>query len=343
MDGIDVARIVTDGRRVFERTGFRSFPYEPQFRTRLAGALHAPDRVDLARLERELTLRHADAVSRFLAELPARDRRVDLVGFHGHTLHHAPATGVTRQLGDGPLLARTLGLPVVFDFRSLDVRRGGQGAPLAPVYHAACLERVARPAAVLNIGGIANITWIGAGGELHAFDCGPGNMLLDEWALRHTGQPLDRDGALARAGRVDAKRLQAALDHPRLREPPPRSLDRLDFDLSPVEGLSPADGAATLVALTAACVQRAFAWLPAPPRQLFVTGGGRLNPALMQALRERLCAVVFPIEVLGLDGDALEAECMAYLAVRVRRRLPTSFPTTTGVPRPSCGGRFARP
>ena len=275
----------------------------------------------------------------------ALGRPADLIGFHGQTILHQPDRRRTWQVGDAGELARRTGIPVAHDFRSADVAAGGQGAPLAPVYHAALARDVAKPLAVLNIGGVANVTWIGADGELVAFDTGPGNGPLDDWIARRTGAAFDRDGAIARSGRVDPAVLNRLLADPYFSRPPPKSLDRLDFAASlaasRLEDLSPADGAATLVAFTAAAVR--LAPLPATPLRWLVTGGGRHNPAIMAALRDRLGVPVDPVEALGWDGDAIEAQCFGFLAARTRAGLPISFPGTTGVPQPMTGGRMTAP
>ncbi len=238
-------------------------------------------------------------------------------------------------------------LPVAHDFRSADVAAGGEGAPLAPVLHATLARALDRPLAVLNVGGVANVTWIGDDGALLAFDTGPGNGPLDDWTARHTGAAFDRAGALASSGRVDLTVLTTLLAHPYFHRPPPKSLDRLDFSralaASGLAGLGPADGAATLVAFTAGAVARAAALLPSPPRRWLVTGGGRHNPAIMHALAERLSAVVEPVEAVGWDGDALEAQCFGLLAVRVAAGLALTFPGTTGAPFPLRGGAIAYP
>ncbi|MCB9928829.1 MAG: anhydro-N-acetylmuramic acid kinase [Alphaproteobacteria bacterium] len=343
MDGVDAALLWTDGERVVEPRGFAFRPYPPAFRAALADALLAPEERAPA-LEAALTDHHRDAVRGLLAQTGVGLSDVAVIGFHGHTVLHKPAAHRTWQLGDGRRLAKALGRPVVCDFRSADVAAGGEGAPLAPVYHRALAGGAPRPCAVLNLGGVANVTWIGPGaGELLAFDTGPANMLLDEWALRHTGEPLDRDGRLAAAGTVDAGVLAEMLAAPYFARTPPKSLDRLDFGLEAVAHLSAADGAATLVAFTAASVAAACRHMPAPPKLWIVGGGGRHNPALMQALRQRLAAPLDAAEAHGIDGDALEAEAFAYLAVRSVRGLPISFPGTTGAPEPLSGGRLFRP
>jgi anhydro-N-acetylmuramic acid kinase len=293
----------------------------------------------VADAERALTLVHADAVRTLIAEHALGG--IDLVGFHGHTLLHRPDQRRTWQIGDGALLAASTGLDVVCDFRSADVAAGGEGAPFAPLYHWARAAALEKPLAVLNLGGVGNVTWIGAGpGDILAFDTGPANALIDDWALAHTGQPVDRDGALAAAGRVDQAHLARFLAHPFFRRRPPKSLDRDDFAGFVPAGLAAADGAATLTAMSAAAA--AAAHFPAPARRWLVTGGGRHNPVLMAELAGRLGVPVEPVERAGWDGDALEAQAFAYLAVRSLKRLPLSLPATTGVPTPMQGGVLHR-
>ncbi len=346
LDGIDAALICSDGRGRVDAGPRLTVPYDEAFRARLRGVLGAanpaPDPV-VDSVERELTLRHAEAVGRLLGRGAMVPGAVTVIGFHGHTILHEPVQGRTRQIGDGALLAARTGIDVVCDFRARDMAEGGQGAPLAPLYHAALAAELDKPLAVLNLGGVANVTWIGAAeDEIRAFDTGPGNALIDDWAERRCGRPIDRDGALARAGRADEKALAALLDHPYFERRPPKSLDRDGFDPAPVERLSPADGAATLTAFTAAAVARALEHLPAAPGRWLVTGGGRHNPALMAALTSRLAAPVAPVEAVGWDGDALEAQAFAYLALRALEGLALSLPGTTGVARAMPGGVMHR-
>ena len=241
-------------------------------------------------------------------------------------------------------MAAITGIDVVHDFRTADVRAGGQGAPLAASYHAALLRRIAgaEDMAVLNLGGVANITAVGPGEQLAAFDTGPANAPVNDWVHQATGARMDTDGALAHAGRVDEPRLARLLQHPYLAAPFPKSLDRFDFPASMAEGLSLADGAATLTAFSAACVGRGLGLLSRRPRRLLVCGGGRKNPALLQALRDRAGVETVLAEEAGLRGDAVEAECFAFLAMRTLNGLPISFPGTTGVPAPMPGGTVTR-
>src|SRR5262245_29707364 len=279
LDGIDVAFIETDGReRVMPRAAL-TIPYPREFRERLRSVLGGIDPVD--RVEAELTRLHAEAVEHFLARHPGTS--VAIVGFHGHTILHRPAERRTWQIGDGALLARRLGLDVVADFRSADVAAGGEGAPLAPLFHAALAATLPKPLAILNIGGVANVTWIGKRGEILAFDTGPGNALLDDWVRRHTGDTADIDGAFARAGRYSTAHVARFLTFPFFEVAPPKSLDRDDFRNVVPNDLSLEDGAATLTEMTAAAVAAAARHFPASALQWLVCGGGRRNPVLIEA------------------------------------------------------------
>jgi anhydro-N-acetylmuramic acid kinase len=341
LDGIDVAAVETDGASLVRPGPAQTTPYPPAFRDRLRSVLGGIGRV--ASVEAELTRLHADAVQRFRAAHP--EIAVELIGFHGHTILHRPEERRTWQIGDGALLARLTGCDVVADFRGADVAAGGEGAPLAPLYHAALAAGREKPLAVLNVGGVANVTWIGprnidTEGAILAFDTGPGNALIDDWARRHTGQTADIDGALARTGRVSDLRVGRALTHPFFARQPPKSLDRDDFRSFVPDELNAADGAATLTEITAAAAAKAQPFFPAPPKEWLVCGGGRHNPVLMAALSRRLAAPVRPVEAASWDGDALEAQAFAYLAVRSVLGLPLSLPSTTGAPHPICGGRL---
>ncbi|MDQ7247078.1 anhydro-N-acetylmuramic acid kinase [Dongia sedimenti] len=340
-DGIDAALLKTDGERIIETGPGIGEAYDPAFRARLKAAYGQWD--PPAGLERELTERHAAVVLRLVAEAGKRPVEVGLVGFHGQTILHEPERHRTRQIGDGALLAELTGLPVVNDFRSADMAAGGEGAPFAPVYHRALAAGLEKPVAMLNIGGVSNVTWIGEGDALIAFDTGPGNALIDDWAMRHTGEPVDRDGALAKSGVVDEAAVARFLENPYFERPAPKSLDRDAFKAFSLGRMKVADGAATLTAITAASIAAGVAHLPAPPKRWLVCGGGRHNPALMEALRARLGVAVDPIEAIGWDGDLIEAQAFAFMAVRSRRGLPISFPGTTGVKQPMSGGRLHQP
>ena len=336
LDGIDAAMIETDGQERVIPGPSLTIPYRETFRERLRSVLGGVGPV--AEVEGELTRFHADAAEQFLERNPATG--IDIVGFHGHTILHRPDERRTWQLGNGALLARLLGVDIVADFRSADVVAGGEGAPLAPLYHAALAAALSKPLAILNIGGVANVTWIGSGGQVLAFDIGPGNALIDDWVRQRTGAAADIDGAFARAGRASTTHIARFLTLPFFGLPPPKSLDRDDFRAIVPEGLSLEDGAATLTEMTAAAVATAVRHFPEPPLEWLACGGGRRNPALMEALRRRLGASVRPVEQVGWDGDALEAQAFAYLAVRSVRGLPLSLPSTTGVSALISGGRL---
>ena len=325
-DGVDAAIIETDGEAVRSFGPCRTVPYPASLRQAVLAAMAAGEAPPW--LEAAVTQANADAARALIADAGP----VDLIGLHGQTIVHQPERRRTVQIGDGAALAATLGVPVVNQFRVADVAAGGQGAPLVPVFHQA-LGAALGPVAVLNVGGVANVTFTGQ--PLLAFDTGPGNALLDDWVGRHTGALFDDGGRLAAQGRVDAARLTLLLAHPYFDRPPPKSLDRHAFTLDVVEGLAPADGAATLLAFTVGAVVRAAAW--ASPRRWLIAGGGRHNAALMVALGIAL-GQVDPVEAVGWDGDALEAQAFAFLAVRSVRGLPLSLPGTTGVPSPMPGG-----
>lgn len=360
LDGnIDIAALRTDGEVVAEFGPWALSPYPAETRELLAEALEAalrwgfegPEPAVFARAEDALTRGQAAAVLEFCRANGMAGRTVAAVGFHGQTvLHHPPRgpgqpPGRTRQLGDGALMARLTGIDVVYDFRGADVAAGGQGAPLSPTYHAALLASLpggGADTAVLNLGGVANVSWRGPDGTVIGFDTGPANAPINDWVRGHTGAAMDRDGVLARTGRVDEARLGRLLDHPYLTAPYPKSLDRFDFGAAMADGLSLADGAATLTAFTAGAVGCGLDLIPARPRRLIVCGGGRHNPALMEQIRQQAGVDAVPAEAVGWRGDAIEAECFALLAVRCLRGLPLSFPATTGVTRPLPGGAIVR-
>ena len=351
LDGIDVAMVRTDGEAIVQRGASRTFPYDAAQRSLLKDAIEDAKSLtgrnarpgSLGVTEWQLTDWHVAAVESFSEQLGLTPSEIDVIGFHGQTVLHRPEQKLTVQLGDGPTLARRLGRPVVYDMRAADMEAGGQGAPLAPVYHRALAAKFdERPIAFVNIGGVANVTWIGDDESLIAFDTGPGNALLDDWTMRHTGFPHDMNGALALRGKVFEEMLEAALASPFFHQPPPKSLDRNTFANVSLEGLSPEDGAATLVAFTKSGIMLANDWFPSPPKRWIVCGGGRHNPAIMAALPGRP-NVFQTAEEAGFDGDAMEAEAWGYLAVRSLKGLPITFPGTTKAPRPMTGGVLALP
>lgn len=342
LDGVDVAYVETDGYGDVAARGFYYMPYDDALRARIRACFGATTMTDnIAGVERDLTLAHAHAVRNFLVQEKVSSSHVDVVGFHGQTISHDPAHRFTWQLGDGALLASEIGIDVIYDFRTADVSAGGQGAPLIPVYHAAlaAASHLDVPVAILNIGGVSNVTWIGEGvNNILAFDCGAGNALIDDVVLKATGEKCDWDGKLAQVGSPHLDVLAQWLSHPYFDKAPPKSLDRGAWDTRTISNFPLQDAVATLTAFTVQSIFKAAAHFPAPVGAWYVSGGGRLNPAVMEGLESALGVPVLSVDVLGWNGDALEAEGFAYLAVRSLLGLPLSFPTTTGVPSPHKGG-----
>ncbi len=352
LDGIDIACLETDGVDVVRRGPRLTVSYSAPTRALLSQAIadaHSiQNRLDrpgvLARAETELTEQHAGAVERFLTANDLSPASIDVIGFHGQTVLHKPHAGLTVQLGIGPMLADLTGCPVIFDMRAADVAAGGQGAPLVPAYHRALTSAMPqRPLAVVNIGGVANVTWIGPDGRLLAFDTGPGSALIDDWMQRNSGKALDENGCTALRGRVDEDVVRFYLGNSYFAAAPPKSLDRNAFPAEVLHGHSLEDGAATLAAFTARSIAKAREHMPGEPEVWIVSGGGRKNRAIMSMLAESVHHAVVPSEAVGIDGESVEAEAWAYLAVRSVIGLPLTFPETTGVEAPMTGGLRADP
>ncbi|MGJ8617314.1 MAG: anhydro-N-acetylmuramic acid kinase [Sulfitobacter sp.] len=346
LDGVDAAVLHTDGRDIsgFGPTAYRR--YTDKERSVIAAGFGRWSGPEVQAAAGVIEMAHTEVLSEF--------KDIDLIGFHGQTLAHAPRAQGTLQVGDGAALADTLNVPVVWDFRSADVEFGGEGAPLAPFFHHACARFVGleAPVAFLNLGGVGNLTWVDPNmtnpqdaGALLAFDTGPANAPLNDLMQARRGQPFDEGGRLAAKGEVEQGALELFLAEPYFARIPPKSLDRNDFAemVALVGELSDADAAATLTAMCAAGVAEAMQHCPCAPTRVFVTGGGRMNPVLMQMLQVSLDCPVVPVEDIGLDGDMLEAQAFAYLAVRVARGLPTSCPGTTGVRAAVGGGTVSMP
>ncbi|MGL5009729.1 MAG: anhydro-N-acetylmuramic acid kinase [Paracoccaceae bacterium] len=345
LDGVDAAMVFTDGHRIHDFGPHAYRPYTDAERAILRAALGQwPGDPAVTAATEVVETAHAEVLSRFSG--------ADVIGFHGQTLAHDPRGLGTHQAGNGDLIAETLGIPTVWDFRSNDVRLGGQGAPLAPFFHHACARwaRLTEPTAFLNLGGVGNLTWVDPRAALPevaclAFDTGPANAPLNDLMQTRLGLPQDAGGTLAASGTPDESIIAAFLNHPYFLRIPPKSLDRNDFPglLPAVQNLSDADAAATLTHAAAAAVARGLEHFPTPVARILVTGGGRHNPTLMAALTQRCALPIAPVEDINLNGDMLEAQAFAHLAVRVLRHLPTSGPTTTGVAAAVGGGRISRP
>ena len=356
MDGIDVALIRTDGESVVERGPAMGVSYDPAFRKRLAETLEIAKAIrareerpgNMSETERELTLRHVSAVTAFLERNKIATKDIDFIGFHGQTVLHRPLDGLTVQIGSGRLLAQETGIPVVHDMRANDMVHGGQGAPLVPVYHAALAAGLddyrGKPVMFVNIGGISNLTFIGSAGDIIAFDSGPGNTLIDQWVESQAGIPYDAGGAIASEGSVIASLADRYLDQAFFTSDKRMSLDRNDFRPPEPDQAGLHDGARTLAHVSAAAIIRSARHLPEKPRLIVVCGGGRLNRMIMSDLAVLSGgAKVAAAEEFGFNGDSMEAEAWAYLAVRSARGLPLTFPGTTGVQTPMTGGVLAGP
>jgi len=340
MDGIDAAMVRTDGQQVLEFGPAHSVTYDPDFRH--AFKQYLGERSAPADIIKEFTAKNAEAALAVLKQSGKRAEDISVVGFHGQTLFHDAPNGVTVQVGDGQYLADLVNIPVMCDFRSRDVDNGGEGAPFAPLYHRALAANIEKPVMVLNLGGVANVTYMDDDIIL-AFDTGPASAMIDDWVQKKGGIPFDENGKLARQGSVDRASLSALMDNPYFEKPAPKSLDRNDFSSGPVQSLSLEDGAATLTAFTIETVLKSLDHCPSSPKTWLVTGGGRKNSAIMQGIKDKTGADVKPVEEAGWRGDELEAEAFAFLAVRSRQGEPLSLPTTTGVREPMTGGQYFAP
>ncbi len=348
LDGVDVALLDTDGEAIagFGPTFYRAYSDDERslLRQALKEGAQLSDRTTrtplLAKAEDLVTRAHADAVERLLDANGLSRSDIAVVGFHGQTILHRPELKLTVQIGDGRALRQRLGIPVVYDLRQADVAAGGQGAPLVPVFHRALAAQAAlpRPLAVVNIGGVSNVTLIGRNDELLAFDTGPGNALVDDWMGERTGERMDAGGATAARGRADEALLAWLMVHPFFAKPPPKSLDRNAFAHRIVGNVATEDGAATLTAFTARAIARAADFVREAPALWVVCGGGARNPELLRLLAHHTRAEVRTGEDVGWSSEFLEAQAFGFLAVRTMKRLPLTYPSTTGVREPQTGG-----
>lgn len=360
MDGIDIALIETDGMNEIRQGASDFVPYDPAFRREIEAGLQEAKAIKsrkerpgtLKTVENELTKRHAEAVKTFLSKNKIKAEDIEIIGFHGQTVLHRPTERLTVQLGDGQMLADLTGISVAYDMRANDMVHGGQGAPLVPAYHQALAAHVppelskGMPIVFVNIGGISNVTITSGANDPIAFDTGPGNGLIDQWVSAKAGIVYDAGGTIAGQGQVNPAVVSRYLEKPYFDLTPPKSLDRADFTLAELGDATLADGARTLARVTADAVLKAVAYAPEPPSLWIICGGGRKNAVIMTDLAEgaaRAGAKVVAAEDLGIDGDSVEAEAWAYLAVRSLAGLPLTWPTTTGCDAPATGGVLAKP
>lgn len=355
MDGVDCALVESDAFSAKPVLKPIHISYSPDLRREISQAMAeaislghpSQQNEQIDQLEKKLTDIHAQAVTRILEINNLNRKDIDVIGFHGQTLLHMPDEGWSWQIGDGQYLANKTQIPVVNDFRRQDVENGGQGAPLVPIYHQALINSLPNqkyPLAIINIGGVGNITWIGSenDGSMLAFDTGPGNAFLDDWVKQHTGEPMDRDGLLSARGNIDHTLVQKWLKSSYFFKMPPKSLDRNSFDVNGLERLSLEDGAATLLEFTTKSIEIALSHCPDRPSHIYICGGGRHNKTLMSKLN-RMDNPVSAVEELGWRGDFMEAEAFAYLACRHLQGLPITFPGTTGINQPEPGGKLFKP
>jgi len=347
MDAIDVSLVTSDGHDAVSFGAGAAYPYRDATRRALQAVIADAERAaaePLVELEAAVTADHLAAIRSYVADRQLDWAGIDLVGLHGQTIYHRPERRFTRQLIDGQAVADVLGIPAVDRFRHADVAAGGEGAPFAPLYHRALAQRLEQPVMVLNLGGVGNVSYID-GETVVAFDTGPASAILDDFMLRRLGRPYDADGALAASGKVHEDLVIGFMANPFFDRPAPKSLDRNDFHRRArvVEGLPDADGAATLAAFTVESLVAALRHVPRAPRRWLVGGGGRLNRHFMASLAARLGVPIDPVEAVGWDGDALEAQIFAYFAIRSVKGLPLSLPSTTGVPHPLTGGELHKP
>ncbi len=349
-DGIDAALIESDGEASIKPLDFLSQAYTDETRDIIALACHEALQMEapafhpaISLAENLITDLHIDAVQSLLKQTEKKRSDIAVIGFHGHTVAHRIDRHWTWQIGNGAFMAKKLGISVVDNFRANDVAAGGQGAPLMPVYHRAMTGNLQKPVVILNLGGVANITAIDEHGKMVAFDCGMASAMIDSWMLSKTGVAMDKDGAQAALGQVHEIVLAEMLAHPFFAAAPPKSIDRDDFNRALVESMSIPDGAATLTAFSAEAVAIGLKFLPQTPKQILVAGGGRKNKTLMMMINKRTGIVVKDIDELGFDGDAIEAQGFAYMALRCLANLSISYPGTTGIKFPMTGGDINHP
>jgi len=357
LDGIDVALLDTNGETIeaFGPSYFRR--YSPKEREIIEAATQAALKWNFdgvapnifAQAEEIVDSAHIEAVQQFIKTHSLESDEIDLIGYHGQTILHRPPDGKnkgqTLQLGNGNRVANMLKLDTVYDFRSNDMVQGGQGAPLAPVFHRALVKtaQLEGVTGILNVGGVSNITIISKDGTLVATDCGPGNGPLDSWMSQNNAGSYDKDGRASMAGTADFALVERWLKREFFEKPVPKSADRWDFDvLDQMQVLSLENGAATLTVFTAMAIKDTLSKMQQTTDNIVVCGGGRLNPTFMLALKEQNIGDIRSAENIGWQGDDIEAQAFAFLAARHVNDLPLSYPTTTGVSEAVTGGILAK-
>ncbi len=341
MDGVDASIIKSDGNNEYMTLFDQYFPYNNDLHKKL---INLRDRIfsskdleinsiDIKKIEKEITFFHAQVIEKILNTSKID---VDFVGFHGQTIFHKPEKKITKQIGDGKLLSKLTKKIVVYEFRKNDLNNGGQGAPLTPIFHQLIVnkKKIKIPISILNLGGIANITLIDKNNKISSLDIGPGNCLIDSWIRFNSNLYFDEDGKIAKSGKINKILLDQSLNNfYNNKISKKKSYDIKDFDLSFVKGLSLEDGASTLTEFTAElCANKIKNY------NVFICGGGRKNNFLIERIKKKISSNIELIDKLNVNGDFVESQSFAYLAIRSYLKLPLSFPETTGCVKASTGG-----
>lgn len=349
-DGVDAALIETDGQITVKPLAFYFHPYTSNVKALIADACNLAMSSEIpvsnsliADAQAVLNNEHIVAARQLLHMANVNAIDIDILGLHGHTVGHRADLGWTWQIGDPEIISNELNIPVMSDMRRFDVMFGGQGAPLIPVFHRAIFSDNTEVTAVLNLGGVANLTYLGTSGELVAFDCGMASALIDDWMAQTTNYEFDAGGEFAAKGTVNEEVLSTMLSHGFFSAPLPKSLDRKDFDVQQVKHLPPPEGAATLTAFSAKAVALGLEQFPTKPERLIVCGGGRKNKTMLEMIEKYTGVKTIVSDKIGWDGDAIEAQGFAYLAYRCLHGLPITYPGTTGVSEPMSGGVLTKP
>ena len=353
-DGVDASIIKSDGEKEVYFIGNHFLPYEEKLKTKIRNLKEKINLiVDIKKntteidiLGKEITFFHAKTVNLIIKNFKLNKSEIDLIGFHGHTIFHSYKDKKTQQIGDGKLMSQLTGINVVNNFRENDMKNGGHGAPLVPIFHKLLQTKLKlkTPLVFLNIGGISNLTYIEKDKDIRSFDTGPGNFLIDRiLQLKSYGKiQFDKDGIIASMGNVDKNILDSYLSFPYYKSLPPKSLDVNDFSLDPLNGLNLKDSVTTLSELTSATIVNALNFFTSKPIELILCGGGRKNKYIFKRIKKLSNITTSNIDTYKINGDFIESQAFAYLATRSFLKKPISFPGTTGVSKPSIGGEIIK-
>jgi len=351
-DGIDASVIKSDGEDIVNFVGDFFVPYEKKTKFKIRRLKEKIDKIldlevnglEIASLEKEITVLHYQAVNLLIKKLKINKSEINLIGLHGHTIFHSFRDKITKQLGDGKLLSELTGLNVVYNFRENDIKNGGQGAPLVPIFHKLLQKKLKlkMPIIFVNIGGISNLTYLNNNDEIISFDSGPGNFLIDKMLQLKSNNKIqfDKGGKIAFKGSVDKNILDSYLNNNYYKSLPPKSLDVNDFNLSPVRSISLENSITTLSELTSLTIVNALGFFDYKPAKIILSGGGRKNKYILERIKRLSNILTFSIDDYKINGDFVESQAFAYLAIRSLLKKPISFPKTTGVSKPMIGGEL---